>query len=110
MTRRCKCGCGGQPKRGNFLPGHDARYYAMLRRGQQGDERYERMHADFEDELCAQIDALVSIGDESKMIKESVRLWQLVEKLDRMGVIAGEPYYGMITRRINQAMFRKEGE
>ena len=30
----CECGCGGEPKgkKARFLPGHDARYHAMIRR------------------------------------------------------------------------------
>lgn len=26
----CGCGCGGTPKRGNFLPGHDAKHKSAL--------------------------------------------------------------------------------
>lgn len=28
----CTCGCGGVTKGGRFLPGHDARYHAALKR------------------------------------------------------------------------------
>lgn len=32
VIRDCRCGCGGQTKGGTFLPGHDARYHAALRK------------------------------------------------------------------------------
>jgi Arc/MetJ-type ribon-helix-helix transcriptional regulator len=28
---RCECGCGGQPRRGRFLPGHDAKLMSKLK-------------------------------------------------------------------------------
>lgn len=29
--KNCVCGCGGQTKGGNFLPGHDARFHSRVR-------------------------------------------------------------------------------
>lgn len=28
----CLCGCGGVPKGGKFLPGHDAKFHSMLKK------------------------------------------------------------------------------
>jgi 5-methylcytosine-specific restriction endonuclease McrA len=38
MTNTCQCGCGGVPKGGQFLPGHDAK----LKRQLKGTEEYQR--------------------------------------------------------------------
>ena len=38
VSSACLCGCGGLPKRGRFLPGHDAKLKgALLRRARHGD-------------------------------------------------------------------------
>ncbi len=34
---KCLCGCGGTPVRGDFLPGDDAKFYALFRRWKAGD-------------------------------------------------------------------------
>ena len=37
-TGTCICGCGGTTKGGKFLPGHDARFHGLLKRGLTEDE------------------------------------------------------------------------
>jgi hypothetical protein len=45
-TRICACGCGGSPKKGEFLPGHDARLKSQLRRAAADGSAAERAKAE----------------------------------------------------------------
>lgn len=38
VTRECLCGCGGTPRRGQFLPGHDAKLKSALHRRARGGD------------------------------------------------------------------------
>lgn len=45
MPRFCECGCGGQPKGGRFLPGHDAKLMSRLRRESKSEDTNVRENA-----------------------------------------------------------------
>lgn len=105
----CKCGCGGRTVTGEFLRGHAARYYAKLRKGLDGDERYEYLYMAFEDDLCNRIDNLLNITDLGTLLAEGRKLQEEVERYMRLGVLtpgSGGNYLNTIVRRINDCTAR----
>jgi hypothetical protein len=80
----CLCGCGGTPKRGRFLPGHDAKFKGALIRY----ERHQQALADYDAAVESADDESPAEPTEPTVSDADVSIFEHIADLAAAGALA----------------------